>query len=1009
MNDIRYDLSYLTDPQVFAVGRLPAVSDHDTFASVAEAQQGNSSLRKNLDGVWKFAYAENTVARPIGFEQPDFSCSGWSDIHVPGHIQMQGWSVPQYVNTQYPWDGHEPLLPPQIPQRHNPVGSYVTHFRRPDGWENDRLHLVLHGVESACFVWVNGILIGYAEDSFTPSRFDITDAICDGENKLAIEVFRFCSGSWLEDQDFWRFSGIFRSVELQAVPRAHVEDMFVHAKPEENLQSAQLSAEVKLALPTEPVTLAVELLDAAGMVVDQFAQRAEALFRFERTIPNPLLWNAEQPKLYTLRLTLIDGRQGVVEVSQTEVGFRRFEIRDGVMLLNGKRILLHGVNRHEFGHRSGRAIGETDMLWDIQTLKRHNINAVRTSHYPNHSLWYRLCDRYGIYLIDEANLETHGTWMKMGQVEPAQALPNDREEWLAACLDRAQSMLERDKNHPSVLLWSCGNESYGGRDIFEMAEFYRRRDPDRPVHYEGVYYDRRYNATSDVESRMYPPASEVAAWLDMHTNKPYVLCEYSHAMGNSCGGLQDYLTLEDRYPQYQGGFIWDWIDQAIETILPGGERGLAYGGDFADQPTDRNFCGDGLVFADRTYTPKLQEVKYLYQNVRVLPDMKGVVLENRNLFDDLGGYRLAWSLALDGKEIANGTLGDVVVSPGKRRIFALPLPEMAAPGEYALLCELRLKTATLWAEEGFALMHGQTVIANIPPVETDEEITGYAIARGDVNVGAYADGCEALFSLSEGGLVSLRRCGEPTAINHAPRLSLYRSPIDNDIGNEFAQDTALWFAFSELAYGECTAVHTQAGRLRISYRYKLTSLTDAYVDTAYEVIAAHRVRVEVSFPGGENLPDLPSFGLSFRLPRALRHVRYYGLGPVENGIDRRAGGVLGIFETSVEQNLTPYLKPQACGNRAGVRWLELTDGHERGLRVRMEGKPLEISVLPHSQAELAAALHQQDLPRPAYTYLDVAMARYGVGGDNSWGAPVLPHYRLHANQPLRFSFILELL
>lgn len=1009
MENIRYDLSYLTDPQVFALGRLPAVSDHDTFASVNEAQDGHSSLRKSLDGTWKFAYAENIGARPTGFEQPNFDCSGWSDIHVPGHIQMQGWGVPQYVNTQYPWDGHEQILPPNIPQRFNPVGSYVTRFNRPEGWAAHRVHLVLHGVESACFVWLNGILLGYAEDSFTLSRFDITESLCEGENKLAIEVFRFCSGSWLEDQDFWRFSGIFRSVELQAIPCAHVEDVFVSAKPEEDLHSARLSAEMKLTLPDEPVTLSVELLDAAGVVVDRFTQPAEELLHFTRSVPDARFWSAEQPNLYTLRMTLTGEQLGVTEVAQTEIGFRSFAIRDGVMLLNGKRILLHGVNRHEFGHRSGRAIGETEMLWDIQTLKRHNINAVRTSHYPNHSLWYRLCDRYGIYLIDEANLETHGTWMKMGQVDPEHALPNDREEWLAACLDRAQSMLERDKNHPSVLIWSCGNESYGGKDIFEMAEFFRRRDPNRPVHYEGVYFDRRYNATSDVESRMYPPATEIAAWLDTHTDKPLILCEYSHAMGNSCGGLSDYLALEERYRQYQGGFIWDWIDQAIETILPGGEHGLAYGGDFTDQPTDRNFCGDGLVFADRTLAPKLQEVKYLYQNVRVLPDARGVTLDNRHLFDDLSGYRLTWSLVRDGEEIASGILGDVTVPPGERRTFSLALPELIAPGEYALLCVLRLKTAALWAEEGYAYMQGQAVIANISSSADEEIKSGYAIAQGNVNVGAFADGCEALFSLSEGGLVSLRRCGEPTMLNYAPRLSLYRAPTDNDVGNDFAKDTALWFAFSELSNGESTGVQTEDGHLRIVYRYQLTSLTDAYVDIAYDVLAANRVRIEVAFPGGSNLPDFPSFGLSFRLPRALHHMRYYGLGPEENCIDRSEGAVLGIFETTVEQNLTPYLKPQDCGNRRGVRWLELTDGHGHGLRVHMDGKPLEISVLPHSQTELASALHQQNLPNPAYTYLDVAMARYGVGGDNSWGAPVLPHYRLHADQPLRYSFILELL
>lgn len=1009
MDDIRYDLRYLTDPQVFAVGRLPAVSDHDVFASVAEAAQGHSSLSLCLDGRWKFACAETPEARPVGFAAPEYDCAAWGEIDVPAHIQLQGHGAPHYVNTQYPWDGHEALRPPQIPVRENPVGCYVKHFTVPQGWAGYRVTLVLHGVETACFAWLNGVLLGYAEDSFTPSRFDLTDALLAGDNKLAIEVYRYSSASWIEDQDFWRFSGIFRSVELRAEPRPHVEDIFVRAVPDEQLASGLLTADIRLRLPAQAVSLRAELLAAGGEAVDSLTLPAQASLRIERRISHPLLWSAEQPSLYTLRLTLLDEGDGVMEVVQTEVGFRRVEIRGGVLLLNGRRLRLRGVNRHEFNCKAGRALTEADMLWDIQTIKRNNINAVRTSHYPNHSLWYRLCDRYGVYLIDEANLESHGSWQKMGKVEPSWALPANVPEWRAACLDRAASLLERDKNHPSVLLWSCGNESYGGSNIFAMAEYFRGRDPLRPVHYEGVFNDRRYPATSDVESRMYPPAAEVAAWLDRDITKPYVLCEYSHAMGNSCGGLADYLALEDRYPQYAGGFIWDYIDQALLGTLPNGARGLRYGGDFDDQPTDRNFCGDGLVFANRTLTPKMQEVKYLYQNVRIMPDAEGVTLENQSLFDDLRGYALCWRLTRDGEPFAEGALEGVTVPAGERHAFPLPLPPMREAGEYALLCELCLKVATPWAEAGYAQMHGQAVVARVANAEAISRAKPYATAVGDVNAGVYAQGVETLFSFAEGGPVSLRRHGQPPVLNFAPRPSLYRAPTDNDRGNGFAEDTALWMAFSELATPTLEALQTDGGRLRALYRFALPPLTDASLQTEYEALAAGLWRVTVTLSGARALPDLPALGLSFRLPRALNHVRWYGLGPEENGIDRCAGAVLGLYETTAEQNLTPYLKPQACGNRMGVRWLALTDGAGRGLRVSMDGAPLEVAVLPHSQAELAAALHRQALPAPAYTWLDVAMARYGVGGDNSWGAPVLPHYRLHAEDGMRFSFLVELI
>lgn len=1009
MNDICYDLRYLTDPQVFAIGRLPAVSDHDVYANEAEAALGKSSLTLSLDGRWKFAYAQTPDARPVGFAATEYDCASWGEIDVPAHIQLKGYATPQYVNTQYPWDGHEALRPPEIPTRENPVGCYVTYFQIPEHWINHRVVLWLHGVETACFVWLNGELLGYAEDSFTPSRFDLTHALQTGENKLAVEVYRYSSASWIEDQDFWRFSGIFRSVELRAEPIAHVVDVFVNAEPDMALQNATLTADLRLRLPHKAILLRMDLLTATGDVVDKLVVPAQENLHLDRHLESPLLWSAEQPNLYTLRLTLCDANGVVYEVAKTDVGFRRFEVQGGLLLLNGKRILLRGVNRHEFNDKTGRVLSQADMEWDIMTLKRNNINAVRTSHYPNDSRWYRLCDRHGIYLIDEANLESHGSWQKMGRIDPAWTVPADKPEWRAACIDRATSMLERDKNHASVLFWSCGNESYGGSNIHAMTAYFHERDPHRPVHYEGIYNDRRYPATSDVESRMYPPATEVAAWLDADTSKPFLLCEYNHAMGNSCGGLSDYLALEERYPQYQGGFIWDFIDQALETLLPSGVRGLAYGGDFGDQPTDRNFCGDGLVFADRTVSPKMQEVRYLYQNVRVLPSAEGVTLDNRNLFDNLHGYRLRWRLARDGETYAEGLLNDVTVPAGEQRMFALPLPTIREEGEYALLCQLCWKEPMPWAEADYPQMRGQAVIATIPRVLRETNTEPYAIAQGDVNVGVYAQGVLSLFSYIEGGPVCLRRHGQPPVLNFAPRPSLYRAPTDNDRGNGFAQDAALWMAFSQLATPALESIRANGDRLCISYRHTLLSLTDASIQTKYEAVTAGRWRVTVTFSGGESLPGLPSFGLSFRLTKALQDIRFYGLGPEENGVDRCAGAMLDTYITTVEQNLTPYLKPQACGNHMGVRWLELTDRQKHGLRIAMDSQPLEVAVLPFSEAELGAALHQQDLPPRAYTWLDVAMARYGVGGDNSWGAPVLPHYRLPAGKPLQFSFFVELL
>lgn len=984
-----YDLSYLSDPRVFAVGRLPAHSDHEVYASEEEARTGATSLRQNLNGQWKFTYAARPAQRPEGFYAPDYDVSGWKEIAVPGHIELAGWGHPQYVNTQYPWYGREDLTPPQIPAE-NPVGSYVRFFELPADWQGLRVTLTFHGVETAFYCWVNGQFIGYAEDSFTPSHFDITSALKPGVNRLAVEVFRFSTASWLEDQDFWRFFGIFRDVELSVQPRAHVADVFVHAD-----MDGSLCVEASLNLPEEPVELSMRLLDANGREVDSLTFPAQASLRLERRIEGVRLWSAETPNLYTLQLSLPG------EVCRVRVGFRRFEIQNGLMCLNGKRIVFHGADRHEFCAEAGRCIRPEHMQSDIRTLKRNNINAVRTSHYPNQSAWYRLCDEYGIYLIDETNMETHGTWC----VDRSKAIPDSRPEWLPAVLDRAQSMLERDKNHPSVLIWSCGNESCGGRDIFEMSQFFRRRDPSRVVHYEGVFNDRSYPDTTDVESQMYTPASRVEQFIHDHPEKPFILCEYTHSMGNSNGGMFKYLELERREQRYQGGFIWDFIDQALLTTAPNGKPRLAWGGDFGDRPCDRDFCGNGLLFADRTETPKMQEVKYLYQPIRLLPDKGGVTVENRCLFLNANAYELRWQLLRDGQCIQAGRLENPDVPAGETRRFALPVLAPTLPGEYALTCTLNLRAATDWAQAGYALMHGQSVIADIP-APAREPRAEYEVVRSNNNTGVADADFRALFSLGEGGLCSLDARDGLERIITAPTLSLYRAPTNNDIGNNDWRTEGLWLAASQLAKTTPVSFDRENGLLCARYRVQLP-VANVEMAIAYTVLGQGRIEVVLSWPGQPNLPDFEAFGLSLRVPRELCHVRYYGLGPDENYVDRSHGALLGCHAYTARENVTPYLQPQECGNREGVRWLTLTDAQGRGLRVERVDTPLSVSVLPCSPWELMNARHQDELAEPTYTYLDVALCRKGVGGDDTWGAPVHPEFHLPASQPRTLRFELS--
>lgn len=602
MKGTQADLNWLADPKVFAVNRLNAYSDHSYYLDIDKALNGDAmELKQSLNGRWYFNYAKNPNERFVDFYKEDIDCHYFDMIDVPGHIQMQGYDQMQYINTLYPWDGHEKLRPPHISSDDNPVGSYVCYFEVNEALKNKTTRLVFDGVETAYYVWLNGEFIGYSEDSFTPSSFDVTYALKDGENKLAVEVYKRSSASWLEDQDFWRFSGIFRDVSLYAIEDIHINDLFVKTTLKNNYKDVQVSVNLDVIAKKEGY-LNTALYDQNNNIIYQAKQLPLTNFSFGLTNVN--LWSSENPYLYKLLLTVYDHDDNLVEVIPQKIGFREFKMDQGIMKLNGQRIVFRGVNRHEFAADKGRAITKEDMLYDIKFMKMHNINAVRTSHYPNQSLWYDLCDEYGIYLIDEANLESHGSWQKLGACEPSWNIPGNLPQWHDVVVDRANTMLQRDKNHPSILIWSCGNESYAGTNIVAMANHFRENDPTRLVHYEGCVWNRDYCEATDMESRMYAKAKEIETYLQGNPAKPYISCEYMHAMGNSLGGMKHYTDLEDKYAQYQGGFIWDYIDQAVYYTNGYGEKVLGYGGDFKERYTDYNFCGDGIVFADRTISPK---------------------------------------------------------------------------------------------------------------------------------------------------------------------------------------------------------------------------------------------------------------------------------------------------------------------------------------------------------------------------------------------------------------------
>lgn len=993
-------LTWLEDPEVFAVNRKEAHSDHVYYENTEEMVLGaDMPLRQSLNGTWYFSYAKNPTVRVKDFYKKDFDCRMFDSIEVPGHIQTQGYDRCQYINTMYPWDGTEYLRPPMVSKEYNPVGSYVKYFVLEKNLQDKPVFVSFQGVETAFYVWLNGVFIGYSEDSFTPAEFELTPYLQDGENKLAVEVYKRSSASWLEDQDFWRFSGIFRDVYLYAVPKTHIEDLSVKSTLDNSYKNGKLYLKLKISGHTDCAVKAV-LLNAEEKIVFEKNIKGNSICEISGEVENVHAWSAEDPYLYQLYLYVENQKGNLIEAVPELVGFRTFEMIDKVMHINGKRIVFKGVNRHEFNVRRGRSIKKEDMLWDIEFMKQHNINAVRTSHYPNESLWYRLCDIYGIYLIDETNLESHGSWQKMGECEPSWNVPGSRPEWKEAVLDRAKSMFERDKNHPSILIWSCGNESYAGTCIEAMSDYFHEKDDTRLVHYEGVFWNREFDHISDMESRMYAKPAEIEAFLSNDPKKPYISCEYMHAMGNSCGGMKLYTDLESKYELYQGGFIWDYIDQSMLRKNEQGEEVFAYGGDYDDRATDYEFCTNGIVYADRKISPKAQEVKQLYANVKLTPDENGVLIKNENLFISTEAYTLVYRMMLDGYPVFE-SMRNVVVQAQEEQYVKLDYPNIDEPGEYTYEVAMELTEDTIWADAGHEICFGQFV----KKVTEEEEQTTkkMQVIYGDVNIGVKGEGFLAMFSKSEGGLASLQYDGTEY-ITRAPKTSYWRACTDNDRGAKQGFDRSMWLTAGLYQKVIDVKVEELEEQVRITFEYELPTIPKAYSTISYVMSGDGVVHVHLLYKGTEGLPEIPAFGMDFKLKERYHNFEYYGYGPEENYVDRMEGARLGIFEGTAEENLSNYLIPQECGNRVGTRWLKVTDEYGRGLQFTCEEIPFESSVLPYSAYELENALHQEELPKIHYTWVRILAKQMGVGGDDSWGAPVHEQYRIPSDKNLEIAF-----
>ena len=1004
MENTKAKLSWLEKPDVFAINRLEAHSSHKFYASQEEYQNKETSLKQSLNGLWKFSYAQNPDLRVKKFYKEDFNDSGFDTIKVPGHIQTQGYDHLQYINTQYPWDGLDELRPPYISKKYNPVGSYVKTFTVDKSLKNKRIFISFQGVETAMYLWLNGKFIGYSEDSFTPHDFELTDFIReDSENRLAVEVYKRSSASWIEDQDMFRFSGIFRDVFLYAIPEVHVRDIFAKTTLDDSYKDGILLLNTKLEGNLENTEINVELYDKDQVVWSRKEKAREKTF-MDIKLENIKKWSAETPYLYDLKITLVKNRK-VIEVATQKIGFRRFEMKDGIMLINGKRIVFKGVNRHEFDYLHGRAISEDVMLHDIKFFKQNNINAVRTSHYPNQTRWYELCDEYGIYVIDETNLESHGSWQKLGECEPSWNVPGSKEEWLDNVLDRANSMFQRDKNHASVIIWSCGNESYAGDDIVKMHDFFHKVDDSRLVHYEGVTWNRDFEEATDMESRMYAKPQEIEEYLQGNPSKPYISCEYIHSMGNSTGGMKLYTDLEDKYPQYQGGFIWDYVDQAMLKTDDFGEKVLGYGGDFDERATDYEFSGDGIVFADRTPSPKAAEVKQLYANVKVKVTEEGVIIKNDNLFIDTSAYIFETIVKRDGQKIWQKDYSfNVLPQTKQEEVIDWPNIEKI-PGEYIFEVNVCLKESVAWANERHELSFGQLVTK--VSSKDNEIVSGKLnVVHGDVNIGINGDGFSVLLSRAEGGIVSLAYNGKEY-ITRTPKTTFWRAMTDNDRGVKHGFDRGVWLQAGLYQKLVDVNVKEELSEITVSFKWKLPLAKEVYNVISYTVTPDGKVKVTAKYFGVDGLPSLPAYGYELKLKRKYNQYKFYGLGPDENYIDRDNGVKLGIYEGDADTNLAPYLVPQETGNHRGTRWLEVTDVYGEGLRFVANGDTFESSVLPYSEYEIEQAMHQEELSNPHYTWVRLLAAQMGVGGDDSWGAPVQKQFWIPSNKDLTVSFTIE--
>lgn len=1013
------------NPALPRAGTWPPRAHFIPFPDAAAAMRlppSQSPWYLSLNGMWKFRWSARPDDRPLDFWKPEADVSAWKETPVPSDWMFQGYDYPIYVNSSYEYAVNP--RPPFVPHDHNPVGSYRRTFTVPAGWEGMNVFLHFGGVKSFFYVWVNGEKLGFSKDSKTPAEFDITRRLKPGENVLAVEVYRWSDGSYLECQDFWRLAGIERDVYLTAEPRVFLWNFWARAGLDGSYREGRLDLSV-LVMPDErpesqkaferaSLSAFVTLFDPAGKkVLGEWAESYDKegsweVFGLKRPIPGVRRWSAETPDLYRLVVELKDSKNKTVEAVTAKIGFRTSEIKDGRLLVNGMPVLLKGVNRHEHDPWTGHIISEASMRQDIELMKRSNINAVRTCHYPDDPLWYDLCDEYGLYLIDEANIESHG--MGYGP----ESLAKDP-AWETAHLDRVERMYERDKNHASIIIWSLGNEAGDGVNFEKAYAWLKKADPTRPVQYERA----ELRAHTDIYCPMYESIEGMLKYVEKKPTRPLIQCEYAHSMGNSTGNLQDYWDAIEGHDQLQGGFIWDWVDEGFAAKNAKGEPFWAYGGDYGppDAPSDQNFCCNGLVAPDRTPHPALFEVKKVYQNVKLsAADLTAglIGVQNGYAFIGLGRFDLGWEIVASGKALASGTLRCPAVAPGAGATVRLPLPRFQArPGvEYFLNLSVRAREAWAGVPQGHAVASEQFPLA--PAVKAEAEAAGTSrppltVENGPRFLRVLGGDFAVRFDRLTGDLDSFVHEGTEL-IGAGIEPNYWRAPTDNDFGNQMPRRLDVWRQAS--LYRDLTALEareTAPGRVTVTVAYALAGgQASQILEYAVDGDGAIALRSTLAPKAGVKLPELPRVGIKLALPAAFDRVAWYGRGPFENYRDRKTAAFVGLYDMTPAEPC-PYVSPQEFGNRTDTRWLAVRDVRGRGLLV--SGDPLfEFSAHPYWPEDLTltsrGSKHPPDVQRRDLTCLTLDLGQMGVGGDDSWGARVHPQYTLPAGD-YRFALVIR--